>query len=598
MTMADTNLPVGFEQDDEDDEFGTGTWTYADGSKRYGRDPELARELVSRGVIGPPPSLPDEPEGEPTSEAAEVPTAAVAPPAVDMEPPEASEDEATADLAPSPAAQAAEASGLRPANFQMGSQSSTSRTVSGALPKGMADEQRERVLRARDEYVTALDDQRFREAAALSARAGQAVEAGRMKELEGAAQLEQQKAREQKAKTRAKEVSETPVNSRRAWQDASFFNKALGSLAVLLGGFSSRMLGGQNAALQNIKDAMEADTRDQMESKNSQVAYWTRELGDARAGVAAAELKKWQGLKERLEANLLDEQSQQVLARGATLMKQVDLEIAGKLNELERVNYGNEVKTEQTEQSEQASFAAPKPGAGAAASTPVLSPLTTEDEAYKQAALKQVFPDLTGNQRNEAWVKFTNLADTNDRASAAAKTALEALQQYRKTNDVAGFGPLAKYIPTDFASKDAVTQRQLVGNAVFSFIKAQSGAAFTEQEYARRLEIALGKGDYDSMNTGLNMMLQDSRIAQDNMRTQAPGLFEARATLAQRQGERRAAQSAAKAEQDKLRGGSDQTEVPAEPEANGSRVPRSVTPEKAKKLREEKNIFQLLGMAD
>lgn len=597
--MADTNLPVGFEQDDEDDEFGTGTWVYADGTKRYGRDPELARDLVSKGVIGPPSARIEEREPSFMADMVDAPAPAAAPPLQEAAPETpaataAAEDEEVSPPGPSPAAQAAQASGLRPSGFQMGNQSSSSHSVAGGLPEDMATEQRDRLIEARDRYVTALDDQRFREAAALSARAGEAVEAGRMKELEGATQLEKQKEREQKAKSRAKEISETPVNSRRAWQDAGGFNKALGSLAVLLGGFSSRMLGGQNAALQNIKDAMAADTQDQLESKNSQVAYWTRELGDARAGVAAAELKKWQGIKERLQANLLDEQSQQVLARGATLMKQVDLEIAGKLNELERANYGHEVKTEQSQQSEQAAFAPPKP-TGSSSGPGVLSPLTAEDEAYKQAALKQIFPDMTGNQRNEAWVKFTTLADTNDRSSAAAKTALEALQQYRKTNDVAGFGPLAKHIPTDFASKSAVEQRQLVGNAVFSFIKAQSGAAFTEQEYARRLEIALGKGDYDSMNTGLNMMLQDSRIAQDNMRAQAPGLFEARSTLSQRQGERAAKASAAKAEQDRMRGLAE--EPPTEPTAPPP-VPRSITPEKQKKIDESKNIFQLLGVAD
>lgn len=393
--------PVGFEQDPENDSFGVGTWHYPDGTTKYGPGQEKAGKLVAsgwgydeKGVLRPPTELDKtQPTEEPAVEetVVEEPVAAAPAPVVEPEP-------TALPPQPSAAQQAAQKAGLRAGGFQQRNEESSSRTVSGALPEQMAREQSERLAKAGDEYTQAIDDQRFREAARKAERAGQAIEAGKLKELEGASEKKAHLDRTTRAQAKAKEVSAKEVNPRRAWQEAGAFNKVLGSIAVFLGGVSAYMRGGQNSALQNIKDTLEADTKAQMENKDSEVAYWTRELGDARAGMAAADLKKWQGVQQQLEGNLLDEQSVEVLERGSVLMKQVKLEIANKTNELEKLNYGNEVKSEQAAKSEQASFAAPAPRAAGP---------TADEQEMKQLKLDQMREQqgYTPEQRAAALVR-------------------------------------------------------------------------------------------------------------------------------------------------------------------------------------------------
>lgn len=93
--------PVGFEQDDQSDDFGDGYFVYADGTRKYSSDPETAKKLdqqgkASVGTSGAAPKLDssvmdfDEPEASPTGGVKTAPptaaeTAGLQPSAADLE---------------------------------------------------------------------------------------------------------------------------------------------------------------------------------------------------------------------------------------------------------------------------------------------------------------------------------------------------------------------------------------------------------------------------------------------------------------------------------------------------------------------------------
>ena len=545
---------TGFQQDEDSDEFGTGTFTFDDGTTGYFRDPDMARDLVTRGEAAPPatpntrtadfrvgrddPGAPEAaymtPELTAEAQAAkargeshqELVDGLGAEPGATAEP----EQAATAEEQPAPAAPQLP---LAQQGAQTRESASVSRSRSGALPADMVQRQQQELEEKKASYLKALDDQRFREASAMANRAAEAQKRGIEKEVEGAAARKQEADRRNRAKERSQQVAEIEVNPRRAWEDAGSLNRVLGSIGVFLGGLSAYMRGGQNSALQNIQAAMKADTQAQVENKNSQVAFWTRELGSAEAGIAAAETKKWQGVKEQLAANLEGEKSQEILARGQVLMQQVDLQITEGLQKLEREAYGNEVISEQ--QSRDASMsetrAMPAPvkgggGAGGAATAKQLWEGVPEQEAYvgKELADWAKRQGLTSKQARDAWVKYTSAYAEGRPAEQAVNDSLAVIEPYRSGGDVPGEGAFAEMLPNWWVGKEGTRVRQNLQAAVSFFQKEISGASVTEEERALLTGLVKGSGNFDDIQSGLSIVkrIRGARYAElDNA---APGL--------------------------------------------------------------------------
>lgn len=189
----------------------------------------------------------------------------------------------------------------------------------------------------------------------------------------------------------------------------------------------------------------------------------------------------------------------------------------------------------------------PKPTGGARVLPPsVLDADTTEDQRIINDELERAFPDMKSKDRLAMWTKTGALDAGLAKGVFAAKEALEIVNRFTENNDLAGLGPLANYIPDAVASGDALKVRQALGAAVFAHIKEQSGAAFTEQEFQRRIAILEGAKDTASVVRGLQQMIGPTEEQRKKLETDNPAIQKIRRIIGTRQEQRRQASSSGK----------------------------------------------------
>lgn len=325
------------------------------------------------------------------------------------------------------------APGLLPATQtqQTQTQASSSETRSGALPDEMVQRHTGELERTTRAVGEAEQDAAITKAARMSARAGQIEQIARDRETAGAAAQKQADDRANLARAKVKEITDKPITN--PWDDAGVGGKILGAIGIFLGGLSGYMRGGENEALKSIDRNIKTSIDLQVKNKDDQIQQWTRELGSAEAAKTAAELKAWEGVKMRLEANLVDEEAQDVLERGSLGIKVADAKIADLTGKLEREAYGNLVVSEQsgttgTQGSTMARPTVPK-GAGRGGAKlsggPNVLPVGAEDESpeVREKLAAQYNPDST-TERGQM-----NLMGKEQGVITKQKQTLERLEQ-------------------------------------------------------------------------------------------------------------------------------------------------------------------------
>jgi hypothetical protein len=151
-------------------------------------------------------------------------------------------------------------------------------------------------------------------------------------------------------------------------------------------------------------------------------------------------------------------------------------------------------------------------------------------ESLKQYAQQNGIDPKEAHKQWNAWAKgFKERATLR----TGLETAQRLIDKYEETNDIAGLGPLAKFIPNSVNAKDAVAVRQVLGAVTAQYLKQISGAAVTEQEFARTIENLQGAGDADSVKRGLALVGQSVKSADEEDQIQNPSFFRMRGQIQQ-----------------------------------------------------------------
>lgn len=348
------NEPIGFEQDPDDDDFGNGTFIYADGTRKYGSDYETAKKLDRQGKaqITGPEQDPTAPEPSPMANTVEEKVEA------EEERAEAPPPAAPALMQPTqPARPLPLASQSRNVQQQQsqsqteqGSQSNTVSRTGSAVPQEQFEQGQRDLGGAYDRAIRTADDNRFAEAAAISARAGQIEQMARDRETATAAAMAQRDQRMAAVTKHYAEVAQRKPDQNKIWSDKGIPGTMAGALGVLLGGLSAYTMGRENTALKEIQAQKKQNIELQLEDRNSELRQLERELGSLEAAVPVFEARMNDAIKMRLEAGLQDERSQTALRNGAQLMRQLEIEKTGKLQEGLKAYHGT-VAQQQAQQS-------------------------------------------------------------------------------------------------------------------------------------------------------------------------------------------------------------------------------------------------------
>lgn len=312
---------------------------------------EMERQEAARDAAGGAPPQPAPPS----------PSVAMAAPEPAASPAPVLPEAALPDLS------SAEPSGMVPVAFsrsgavnsgRSGSSSETQQTGGvesfsrvGALPSEMIQRQKAELEESARQYQERLREFHEERASGLADRASQISEKARDAQTEADAKLAVQQQRSDRAKREAQRVANTPIRPNRVWQDAGAAGQVAGIIGAFIADTAGYMMGSQQPSniLQEISDR---DTQAQLANKESQVAFWARELGSVEAGIAAAELQKFKAVEESVNANLLEAQSQQEMQRGQLLIAEAKMRQKDAMATIEREAYGRE--TVHAQRSEQA----------------------------------------------------------------------------------------------------------------------------------------------------------------------------------------------------------------------------------------------------
>lgn len=297
------------------------------------------------------------------------------------------------------------------------------------------------------------------------------------------------------------------------------FPKGWRLVGTLIGGIAGGMLAGltdgryQNQTLESLNRVLENDVKEQRETQSVMLKELTRQLGSLDAAEDMLRAKQKEIVLKEFDARMLGSQNKVAPAKIKAFRSRMQADIArhrvDALTKLERDETIKEVNT---------------PGS---------APVAFNAENYRAQSLKQI----AANEGREIKDVHKDWNTWNkgfkDRATlrSGLETAERLVAQFEQTNDVAGLGPLAKYIPNSVNSKDAVAVRQVLGAVTAQYLKAISGAAVTEQEFGRTIENLQGSGDFDSVRRGLGLLRQGVQAQDEEDQSQNPGFYRLREEL-------------------------------------------------------------------
>jgi flagellum-specific peptidoglycan hydrolase FlgJ len=142
-------------------------------------------------------------------------------------------------------------------------------------------------------------------------------------------------------------LSNQKINPDKLYDDMGTFGSVLAHIGMFLGGAVSAITHGPNYVMQYFEQAKQDNIKAQVENKNSAYQDLVRQYGDHKAATAALSLKMDQGFEDKLKANLADEKSTEVLARGRELLAANEINKNKSTQELRDALYGKEVKNYQ-----------------------------------------------------------------------------------------------------------------------------------------------------------------------------------------------------------------------------------------------------------
>jgi hypothetical protein len=412
------------------------------------------------------------------------------------------------------------------------------RVTKGLTPDGQA-----RVAGMEGDVASLERDAALAEAAAMEQqleadRARQAEMERQVKEDMAKQALEQKLIVERRAKVEriiAQTAAQEPDRHRA-------FPKGWNGVQTMIGSIAGGMLSGltdgryQNQTLGALEKRLDDDVREQRETQSNMLKELTRQLGSIDAAEDMLRAKQKEIVLKELEARLLGSQNKVQPAKIEAFRKRMQADIArhqvDALTKLERDETIKDVNT---------------PGS---------APMAFNAENYRAQALQKYAAEngLPTKEAHKQWVTYNKGFQDRATLRKSLETANRLIDQYEKTNDVAGLGPIAKFIPTSVNTQDAKAVRQALGFATAQYLKQVSGAAVTEQEFARTRETIEAAGSYDDVKRGLNLLGQSVKAADEESQVENPGFYRLRGELGSlnRQGGLRG--SAGRAEQEAAAG--------------------------------------------
>lgn len=284
-------------------------------------------------------------------------------------------------------------------------------------------------------------------------------------------------------------------------------------IGAIAGGMLQGLQGGSNPTLDALMHRLDEDVRQQRLTQSEQLKELTRQLGSLDAAEDMLRAKQKEVVLKETEARLLGSQNKVAPAQIDAFRKRLGAEIAR-----HRIDALTKLERDMTIQE---------------VNTPGSAPLPVDAENYRARSLQQYANEngLPPKEAHKQWTAYNK--DFKERATlrSGLETANRVIAKYEATGDVAGLGALGKNVPTMVAGKDAKEVRQLMGSVVAQYLKQISGAAVTEQEYARTIDNLIAGGSYDDVKRGLGILGQSVRSADEESAVENPSFFRLRGEL-------------------------------------------------------------------
>jgi len=390
----------------------------------------------------------------------------------------------------------------------------TQRQSSGMNPAAVSRYGREIDGLAEQERGAALDEALAREIQLEEDEKRQLELEREVKDAQAKQALEQKQifARRAKVEQKIADVSNQEPDRHRA------FPTGFGAVATFIGAVAGGMLqglngGGSNPTLDALMHRLDEDVRQQRLTQSEQLKDLTRQLGSIDAAEDMLRAKQKEIVLKETEARLLGSQNKVAPAQIDAFRKRMNAEISR-----HRIDALTKLERDMTI---------------AEANAPGSAPTPVDAESYRARSLQQyaVENGVPPKEAHKAWTAYNK--DFKERATlrAGLDTADRLIAAYEQSGDVAGLGPLAKFIPSSVNTQDAKAVRQVLGSVTAQYLKAISGAAVTEQEYARTIENLQGSGDYDSVKRGLGILKQSVSSADEESQVENPMFFRLRREL-------------------------------------------------------------------
>ncbi len=387
------------------------------------------------------------------------------------------------------------------------------------------------------DYAAALDEATAMETAIREQDAQRLQMEREVSEARAKQAIEQKQVfeRRQRVERKIAEVSAQEPDRHRALPKWKTTSALIGSIA---GGMLAGLTNGQyqNQTLNAMENHLDADVKEQRETQSLMIKELTRQLGSVDAAEDMLRAKQKELVVKELDARLLGSKTKVDQAKLDAFKSRMQADIArhrvDALTKLERDETIKEVN---------------QPGS---------APVAFNAENYRARSLQQYANEngIPVKDAHKQWVAYNK--DFKDRANLrqGLATVQRALAKYEADGDVAGLGVLGKNVPNAIAGKDAKEVRQLLGGLTAQYLKNISGAAVTEQEYARTIENIQGAGTYDEVKRGLGMLEQSVTSADQESETENPTFFRLRGELQTLSGRDRARMSRGRAEQESAAG--------------------------------------------
>jgi hypothetical protein len=382
----------------------------------------------------------------------------------------------------------------------------TERQTSGLPEEALAARRQDVEGIAELDYAAALDEATAMEAQVNEDEVRHLEMEREVKEARAKQAIEQKQVfdRRQRVEQKIAAVSAQEPDRHRA------FPKGWKMTSALIGSIAGGMLAGlsdgryQNQTLTALETSLDNDVKEQRETQSIMLKELTRQLGSLDAAEDMLRAKQKEIVLKELDSRLMGSKVKVDRVKLDAFRSRLTADVArhrvDALTKLERDETIKEVNT---------------PGS---------APVPFNAENYRARSLQQYATEngLPVKDAHKQWVTYNKSFQERATLRAGLDTAERLVQQYEQSGDVAGLGPLAKYIPSSVNTQDAKAVRQVLGAVTAQYLKAISGAAVTEQEYARTIENLQGSGDFDSVKRGLGILKQSVSSADEESQIENP----------------------------------------------------------------------------